>query len=199
MATLVGSDNFGQVKVSSSAAGGVVGYVARGSVSDCENNGLVTYTQGGKGVWIGGIVGMNGSNSPITNCTNKGEVIGKGSSEGGVGGIAGSNYGSTVSNCKNEGAVTGESYLGGIVGYAQKAEGIVDGCENSGLVTSTLTSGAVNAGGILGYNQATVKNCVSNVAVAVGSSENCTMYGAIIGYDTAGEGKVFDNTDNTQN
>ena len=140
---------------------------------------------------------MHGSNITLKRCTNKGFVHGLGSSSGGVGGIVGSNYASTISDCKNQGLVQGLYRVGGILGYSQTATGYVLTCVNEGGFKSIAQFGTISLGGIVGYNQATVIGCNNSGNYIIEDDISIEMYGYIIGYDLAGDTRVYNNTNNT--
>lgn len=174
------------------AVAGIVGY-NRTKIYNSINEGVILGNKNNISYWIGGIAGMNGSNVVIEQCNNKGSVYGKGSSSGGVGGIAGSNYSSTISYCTNEGYVEGLYRIGGILGYSQTNGGFVLNCINVGNFATIATFGTVSLGGIVGYNQASVignKNSGNYIFINNGYYE---MYGYIIGFDTVGSGSVYNN------
>ena len=150
------------------------------------------------GYWIGGIVGMLGSNLRTALCFNYGEVEGIGSADGGVGGIVGSNYNSEVANCQNEGKVIGEYRVGGIVGFAQATGGIIINSINRGAIESKITRGSVSIGGIIGFNQAQVIYCENYGKISVPDEDRYEMYGGIVGYDKAGDTLVYGNVDHRE-
>jgi hypothetical protein len=96
-----------------------------------------------------------------------------------VGGLVGSNLGSSVSNSYSTGSVTGSKYVGGLVGQNNgtvsnsystvsvtgndDVGGLVG--RNFGTVSNSYSTGNVSgsyyAGGLVGYNSATVSNCYS--------------------------------------
>ena len=127
---------------------------------------------------VGGIAGVN--YGKILNCNFNGLVEGLNY----VGGIAGISYGK-VENCTFEGRINGKRCTGGIAGYSS---GILRGCENFGQVNTQITEGGIelsnfnlsailddlsittaedsqivsDTGGIAGYSQGTVIQCVNN-------------------------------------
>ena len=174
------------------AVAGILGY-ARSSVSLSDNYGEISSGSYKQGYWIGGIVGMLGSNLTVTSCNNYGLVSGIGSTSGGVGGIVGSNYNSSISNCLNEGHIYGEYRLGGIAGFSQSSGGIISNCTNKGEIESKIEKGSLSIGGIIGFNTAEVIYCKNYGNIKVHDEELCSMYGPIIGYDKAGDGLVYGN------
>lgn len=127
----------------------------------------------------GGIAGdANGTNSSISGCNNNGTVTGSASYTGGIVGATHNilNYfastGTTITNCTNTGNVYGTSEVGGIIGYADRAN--VSGCINSGNVTG---SGNYGTGGIIGCD---IYNPRSILAPLNGSTmTECTNSGDI--------------------
>ena len=123
-------------------AGGVAGYLDRGSISNVTSEVTVNgYLE------VGGVVGYAGGS--VTNSTNKGNV----KATYGAGGVAGSSS-SAMSGCANYGniAVT-ETAAGGIT---SASSGTITDCTNHGSVSSTQQSG-----GVVGALNGTVSNCVN--------------------------------------
>ena len=177
------------------AVGGIIGY-CRSFVNNCTNSGEVVADQNKISYWTGGIVGMLGSNISVINCTNNGYIHGLGSSNGGVGGIVGSNYASTIDGCVNTGLVQGLYRIGGILGFSQTSTGFVINSTNNGDFKSIAKYGTISLGGIVGYNQASVIGCINNGHYIIEDEISIEMYGYIIGYDLAGEIMVYRNTNN---
>lgn len=143
--TIKNSKNYGLIKANSSA-GGIIGYARVGGMVNSSNNyGYIigNYAIGGingynryflescknEGViiglknsyWVGGIAGIQGGGTNgtiIKNCENNAYVIGTGSSNGGVGGIAGSSYNKVqILYSINYKQISGNlMFTGGIVG-----------------------------------------------------------------------------------
>ena len=192
--TVNNSRNQGKISGGVGVAG-IVGY-CRSNITNCVNNGEINGNTSNISYWVGGIVGMLGSNLTVQSCSNEGYVHGLGSTNGGVGGIAGSNYNSTIKDCDNSNLVKGKYRIGGIVGFAQATGGYVLNCVNNGDFESIATFGTVSLGGIVGYNQATIIGCVNNGQYIIDDDISIEMYGYIVGYDTVGEGKVYNNINN---
>lgn len=218
---VINCHNYGDI-TGVNAVGGIVGYGrAGGTISYCENNGVVTgshnvggisgenrsnidnsvnngtvkVSASGAGHWIGGIAGMSGSSATITACENNGDVVGIGSATGGVGGIVGGLYGA-LSTCVNNGNVTGKYYLGGIAGSLQNANASVSDSINNGTISTTVTSGTVNLGCIVGYNIGKIIGNTNNGNYVLPADNSCINYSYIVGYDTVGETGVYNNTNN---
>lgn len=187
-------ENFGKI-TGCVAVAGISGY-NRTSITSCKNHGEIHGDASNISYWIGGIAGMVGSNVSIVNCINNGFVKGLGSSKGGVGGIAGSNYASIIRSCINNGLVEGLYRVGGILGYAQNAGSVVQSCINNGVFKSIATYGTISLGGIVGYNLGSVIYCTNEGDYLLVDNHECEMYGYIIGYDTVGSSKVYGNTNN---
>ena len=137
-----------------SSVGGIVGWHYRGGLSmgtgyaikNClveESVRVIGYQN------VAGIVGFaNCAHAPITECVNRGNIVGN----NGVGGITGGAPQRTsdkfvISSCMNEGSVTaeinssGDAYsAGGIVGWIT---GNVEKCANTGTITSKRVAGGI--------------------------------------------------------
>ncbi len=138
--------------------GGIVGFAKSSSVSNCYGN----VTVKGGSYYVGGIVGS--STGSVSNCYNIGSVSGFNY----VGGIVGSPSAGSVSNCYNTGSVSGTNfYVGGVVGRNSSSAN-TDNCYNTGTVSLSSTSKSV--GGIAGYNDGAVSNCIYDSSVYSGSA-----------------------------
>jgi hypothetical protein len=128
--------NLGLVNVnitgSGHSVGGLLGFIDRGTVTQCYSTGAVR----GRYMVVGGLVGSNGASISTSYST----AVVSGSAEG-VGGLVGGNSG-WVTNCYSTGTVSGEAEVGGLVGG------------NSGRVTNCYSTGSVsgnsNVGGLVG-------------------------------------------------
>ena len=163
---------------------------------------------------VGGICGITENGTAIQDCENYGTVSG---GNAGVGGILGFANTATIKNCKNFGAVgTGnERCVGGILGYAQRDNALIENCVNNGAVkgldaggifgivgsnqnfdiTGCTNNGAVtgvsNAGGIAsGHGTGTIANCVNNAAVTATDTQGYAA--GIVSQKTGGK---IDNCD----
>ncbi|HIQ68282.1 MAG TPA: bacterial Ig-like domain-containing protein [Candidatus Faecousia excrementigallinarum] len=145
-------------------AGGIAGYVADGTISNCRNTGEVTTSSVQSFSYAGGIAGRI-SGSSISNCCNTGGVTAKNDAGGiagwvtdnctiiscrntgevtaeeNAGGVGGNVSGGTISSCSNTGGVTAGDDAGGIVGYTEG--GTIQGCANGGEVTSSSRAGGI--------------------------------------------------------
>ncbi|MCQ2558309.1 MAG: hypothetical protein MJ135_04220 [Oscillospiraceae bacterium] len=160
---------------------------------------------------VGGIAGTN--YGTIIGCTFTGEVSGSSS----VGGIAGTNFGS-ISGCTVNGRVSGKTAIGGIAGTnsGYLSENTNNAIVNDTIPESSLTVEDLNTmdltnlpliaasdsevvsdvGGIAGYSDGTVVDCINNGAIGyqsygyniggiVGRQANfisrCTNNGPVLG------------------
>lgn len=158
--------------------GGIVGYVAAVAnqevyIMNCENSGAITST--GEEWTSGGIAGQV-CYTNISDCKNKGIIVGNRD----AGGIVGYSQHCTISRCDNEGEVTGNVHTGGIVAF-NDSELTISNCINKGDVESDKD----NVSGILGlasmgYNETmTIEDCKNE-----GSIRGNESVSGIIGYCT---------------
>jgi hypothetical protein len=133
----------GNVTVSSSAGGGLVGKQYYGSIDRCFSSGTVT---GSSSHDIGGLVGLQ-ENGSMTDCYNSGNVVSPNSSS--VGGLIGWTYYSTAANCYSVGNVSASSstYVGGLIGQATSSTITASfwDTETSGQTTSAGGTGKTTA------------------------------------------------------
>ncbi len=145
--------------------GSLVGWVWKGSISNCYAEGASVSGNGD----VGGLVGSN-SRGTITNCTSSGSVSGNDY----VGGLVGHNYDGTITDCYTSGSITGDDYVGGLVGGNS---GTISNCyaasSVSGSGTVRLRSGV---GGLVGYNDGTISDCSS-----AGSVSGTAKVGGLVG------------------
>ena len=122
-----GCVNSGSITSQAEGTAGIVGYLAGvkdKSITDCENTGTIN----GKGNGTAGILAQNAEFATpkvhLTNCVNRGTIIGV-SYVGGIAGLArGKNStgskGSSISGCNNFGNISGTSVsIGGVAGCAR--------------------------------------------------------------------------------
>ncbi|MBQ4561741.1 MAG: hypothetical protein IJA55_05410 [Clostridia bacterium] len=185
-AEVVNCENNGEVK-GQQYAGGIVGMLSNDrndycvTVSECVNNGVVSskdYTGGiiGHMSCIGDNDNEKGDSIVIEKCENKAEL-----SNGtvAVGGVVGSFMSETgdieIKDCKNSGSLASEGqHCAGIIAYWLMNSNpvdtniVVDGCENTGSINSTL-----NAGGIISFMDMPV--CLEmgdDVSISISDCEN---------------------------
>lgn len=159
------------------ASGVAVGALINGGTVDSIT---VTATCSVNGIYrTGGIVGSTkDGGTTIQNCTNYAAVVGTGNYTGGIAGAAHNVWirpnstGSYITNCDNYGNVTGTNEVGGIVGYADRAE--ISSSNNYGNVVGT---GNYGTGGIVGCD---IYNVYLIFAPGKGSTiSDCTNTGTV--------------------
>ena len=111
--------------------GGIVGYLANGSVSYSVNNGSITIEKGGKTnqyLTCGGIAGATTANwaSAVTleSCINNGTVANNIATGGGIIGTVFNNKTTSINNNFNFGNVSGNKYNGRIIAYGNTGDNI---------------------------------------------------------------------------
>ena len=173
-----------------SVAGGIVGEINKGTVSNCTNSALIFNTifkasdNDSRYLYSGGIVGKNNANGTIDGCTNNAKVQHRANPRiQDLGGIAGNNAG-TVSACINNAAVN------------HMTTGVTGATKKGGRV--------VNIAGIIGENAATatVSNVHNTADIQISAMESGTKsearMGGIVAYNLAdidgGSSKNITNT-----
>ncbi len=131
--------------------GGLVMY-NYGTIADCHVSGQII----ADGHWAAGLVGLNGTDGTITQCSFSGSVQG-GCCDATTGGLVAENSGG-ISFCYSTGSVSGPS-PGGLVGCNS---GVVYGCYS----TSDVQGGFSGAGGLVCGNSGIISNCYSAGAVS---------------------------------
>lgn len=168
-----------------------------GSVENGRNNGTIT---GNKNV--GGMVGINGENSTLTNLVNDSSAAITG--EQYVGGIAGDNAGTITTgneetdetvNLINRGTITGQKYVGGVAG---RNSGTITNANNDVELnvkdsTATGDDAAKYFGGIAGVNTGTIKKATNTANV---NADGASYVGGIVGQNN---GKLEDMAGNSGN
>ncbi len=155
---------------------------------------------------VGGIVGIVEEGATVDNCTNNGYIYAQMQRNDDsaryecLGGIAGVNNG-VVSNSTNIGDVATRSAvkdmnIGGVVGYGNSKNGVIDGCRNSGKLSAGSSNISpyggryVRIGGICGQSNQTVSNISNSGNFDVSRVENSSTLttlavGGCIGSTTA--------------
>ena len=173
-----------------------------GTVSGCVNNASVTMTEDFTAASYTGLL-VGASSGKVEGCVNNGDLtINMAAASGAqcIGGILGAFDTAAdavaVENCENKGKVTvkysgkpGNSFIGGVVGSSNVHKiteitakcGTVKGLSNSGDVYYQIGapgSGTyTNLGGVIGYSEGDVENCVNSAKVEfdnVEGADNCT-------------------------
>ncbi len=145
-----------------------------GNVTYCKNQGTIT----GQAYQIGGIIGLNKSNSEIIGCVNEGEIPTQGANT--IGGIVGlSSSAITIKDCKNSGSITSTSWTGGIIG---KSNGnlSIENCTNTGEISCVAYSGGI-VGEATSNEKSTIVNCQNNNNINVVGSSSTYRMGGIAG------------------
>lgn len=184
--------NEAQVMYMANGNGQVSGIVSENNniVSECVNNGIIISSTNS---YVGGIVAKNNDAlagteskySQITDCENRGNVTGIGT----TGGICGYNN-SFISDTVNTSIVNSTNYsviqtssgiIGGIVG---ENRGKVIGCNNilNSQVKNTGSDASLKIGGIAGYNVAKIITSKNNGAI----DSNSGIVGGIVGQNYSG-------------
>ena len=186
----------GNTQSAAFCVGGIAGRANYHKLSNCVNDkdADVTFTETGKGIYIGGIAGLtnNGQEDETTvfeNCTNNAKVY-VGATTAFIGGIIGYLcYKAEVTGCINNGDISlGQSaaqpYVGGIAGKVGVAgTGLMNGilisdCVNNGNVSNetAYTGGWSYAGGVAGALYGGTNVDVSGYGAKV---DGCTNNGIV--------------------
>jgi filamentous hemagglutinin family protein len=160
---LTGSYATGAVTVTANTSGGtsIGGLVGAntGAISNTYATGKVEVTGAATGACspcgIGGLIGVNGANSTISNSYAIGIVDAPGSAA--VGGLIGSSAGSDITGTHATGNVTGRQFVGGLVGenYGNSNTTHTGGTISNSYATGDVTATdpiAGYAGGLVGKN-----------------------------------------------
>ena len=166
-----------------SNVGSLVGVIKKGEIINCYNKASVTSDDTAIKVNVGGISGDN-KGGFIINCYNAGTVSAPKGGDAIVGGITGSNQGTssqeggTISNCFNMGNISNSSgpYIGGISGRNMGTFSSITDCYNTGVLY-----GSTYFGGIVGQNvSAKITNCYNNANIEL-SVPTSQYVGGVIG------------------
>lgn len=172
-----------------------------------ESQIVSTYTSD---AYVGGVIGFH-QGPTLTSIYSKADVVASGTQVGGVVGVMQDRDVSktqTISDCWFDGTVTSSARkVGGVVGYTNASGSATNRspvhmhhCLNTGKVTSTLSTGAVEAGGLLGYidsgTDLDIRDCLNIGEVSLASNYRV---GSVIGC-VPGSGKAtFTNVYTTNN
>lgn len=118
--------------------------------TNCHAEGNVTSTGSSIAGLVGGVANVNDENpvaaADFTDCSASGDVTGANN----VGGLVGNlGAGGNFIDCSYEGDVIGSKSVGGLVGN-YNSSGVVRNCYSIGTIKSTLASGDVQIGGLVG-------------------------------------------------
>ena len=152
----------------SAAVGAIVAYSTNTTIENCVNDSTVIGSH-----WSGGIVGTGGGT--ITNCINKGKVIGR--TAGGIVGLGGTNVNKSI----NYGYIYGSSGAYGL-GFANFTD-----CYNVGTVECGKDGHAAGVAAQIGqakncYNLGEVKGDTENLASLITNTEDIAA-GYYTGYN----------------
>jgi hypothetical protein len=157
----------GSVRGADYYVGGVVGRNSYGTVQNCYVTGSVS-----GGNYVGGVAGFN--IGVVRNCYVTGSVTGSGDQ---VGGVVGYNY-AVVLNCYATGSVTGSGdQVGGVVGL-----NCVYGAGTWNCYATGSVSGKDYVGGVVGYNEEAISNCVALNPNVRKTANNGNNLGRVFGY-----------------
>jgi hypothetical protein len=172
--------------------GGITGSAENGTISDCSNRGVISYS-GSNGSFTGGICGISNGTITISNCHNLSKIhVWDGNSA--VGGICGL-FSGTISNCSNRGEIIIKggnhtnsdlfmSGTGGISGFING--GTISNCYNMGRITSEGSNKPISVGGITSVcTGGTISNCYNAGEISV-SAKNKVIGGSIAGIHVTG-------------
>lgn len=166
--------------------GGIVGHFEGGTISGCRVKGTVEQKSA---VWnTGGIAGIVGQKSEITNCTVEASVSSSGDVVGGI--LGQSENDVTITKCSVSGNVAGHNQSGGVVGQcSNEGKNIqIECCQFSGKL-----SAADHVGGIVGYlpkGTEVIQPCVKNCAFTGTISSTGQRVGGIVG-ELAKWGQIY--------
>lgn len=160
-------NNSGTLECSGNHAGGIVGQLPAGKVSDCVNTGDVFGAAN-----VGGITG-NHKAGDITNCRSNANIVGTGAYVGGIAGIIGGAC--TIQNTYSKGSVKAKGDVGGFVGRINDpgAKVYIVNCAAGANVMDTNKAANDGAGGFIGYLRVT--NADKAVSIA-----NCVVWDVLV-------------------
>ena len=155
----VGGDDSGRME----SIGGVFGYayVNGMSFTNIHSAGSITVTASGTGQdhrYIGGVFGsLRGS---LDQSTSTMSVDAQQARQ--VGGLIGQHYRDSVTNAYATGDVMGTDQVGGLIGYTDRYENIIEDSYATGNVTSVQVGGSAYAGGLVGVSGANIRRCYAS-------------------------------------
>lgn len=201
--------------------GGLAGWVSRGKMIDCRNEGNVTIGNTAGASYVGGAVGvLYPEEGLVQNCVNAGTVTSNATSTGALGGVVGMQQGGETVGCTNTGEVVAAAMrssgsVGGVVGVVFNCSNKVaeiSQCKNSGRLTVTAI-GFRGVGGVIGAiddvsyfdgykglttpSAAEISECENNSAISLVASKTESQAG-IGGFYFGGIiGSIYAPNDNT--
>ena len=167
--------------------GGCVAYIKEGNLTNCTNNGAITFEgTATDGIYIGGVVITVGGDA--TNLTNNGNLSITGNvSTYVIGGVSGGTITGAASGCGNLGNITfsGTSIgSGNLCGLIFKSTGAMENCYNGEKGSKTkgvingggTTKGALNVGGIIYSSTGNLTNVVNYAPINVTGNYGSSLY-----------------------
>ncbi len=168
------------------------------TISGCKNGGTIKFgASSNQEICVAGIVGCPQGTTIVENCENLATAViwgaGTCSTAFDIAGIGGGPSGATTQfiSCINRGLIKqtqtsgGNTNVGGIVGYGYSF-GKMEKCENYGQLEIAGSTGAVYAGGLVGYLRQTTKSANTEIRNCVNRA-NLTFAGSA-GSNYAGGG-----------
>ena len=117
-----------------SSIGALLGYAENTTIIKCSvDSGTLVYSTGTRGHYVGGIVGSLDIGSLIEECFSFGQVEGVDY----VGGIVGCAMGAIIKNCYSKQEIRANNRGGGICGFTQYDECLIENCYYVGLIINT--------------------------------------------------------------
>ena len=186
--SIVNCTNTGNVKSNGYNVGGIVGQFIGEKIENCINKAEISGgVENGYGQ-LGGIVGQLKTGFVI-NSKNRGNIVSRGTVNGGIVGITNTKSNVKIEKCVNIGTVQGkEGFIGGICGgILADSSTIIKNCYNLGNIIGE-TSNVSDFGGIVaGINQGfsgTISNNY-NLGKIIIKGQNVKGIGGVIGYLSA--------------
>lgn len=148
--------------------GGIAGKNTDTTISNCYNYANIKSQSSN----IGGIIGLDSSDSKSYNNYNYGYILGNNSNLGGITGKS-----KTSNYSYNLGIIKGNGYVGGIIGYL---DGNISNNNNYGYIFIENSSSDSYIGGIVGYSNGNIEQ--SNNYITINATNNKKLYiGGIVG------------------
>ena len=163
---------------------GLFGYTKGANLSN-----IIVETVNAKGDYVGGVVGCAVS-TKLSNCQAYGTTVTANINAGGI--VGRMETSSSASSCKLSGSKTvqvvhagksGTKAVGGICGYAASSSVSSSRVEVSGnICLQANNSLAGYAGGIVGYSNSSISNCLAIAKVSANKNSSSNSAGGIVGY-----------------
>ena len=186
--SIINCTNTGNIKSSGYSIGGIVGQFTGEKIENCINKAEISGGVENSYGQLGGIVGQLKTGFVI-NSKNRGNIVSRGTVNGGIVGITNTKSNVKIEKCINIGTVQGkEDFIGGICGgILADSSTIIKNCYNLGNIIGE-TSNVSDFGGIVaGINQGfsgTISNNY-NLGKIIIKGQNVKGIGGVIGYLSA--------------